>query len=48
MGLEEEARAAENIFIQTLADWEESVHPDKTERWRICAEGKEPYDVRGV
>ena len=33
----EEAHKAENILIQTMLDWNERVHPDKTESLRMGA-----------
>lgn len=46
LGREEETEVAETILLQTMSDWEQKLHPDKTEKLRISGKGREPYDVR--
>jgi hypothetical protein len=48
MGEIEEAYRAEKILIQTMNDWRERVHPDKTESLKIGGEGRKPYDTRNA
>ncbi|CAE8670872.1 unnamed protein product, partial [Polarella glacialis] len=46
VGMAGEALKAEQLFANTLADWEEKVHPGKTEGVRISGVGNRPTDVR--
>ena len=46
LGEPDELVVAEGILAQTMLDWEERVHPGKTERLRLSGNGRSPFDVR--
>ena len=46
VGEAEEVHSSEKIFAKTLQDWEEKVHPGKTEGIRVSGTGKAATDVR--
>ena len=47
VGVAEEAAGAEKLFGQVLRDWEEKLHPDKTEGLRLSGSARQLTDVRG-
>jgi len=47
LGREDEVKVAEAILAQTMADWGERLHPDKTERLRMSGTRRVLTDVRG-
>ena len=44
-GVAEEVVGAEQLFTVVCGDWEERVHPQKTEGLRICGQGRSAMDV---
>ena len=46
VGTAEEVPRAERLFGEVLRDWEETLHPDKTEGLRISGAGRQATDVR--
>jgi hypothetical protein len=47
LGREEEVHVAEVILEQTCKDWDEKMHPGKTERLRMSGTKRKTFDVRG-
>ena len=47
-GTAEEVKRAEPLFAQVLGDWEERVHPGKTEGLRLCHQPRALTDVRSM
>ncbi|CAE7513563.1 rnhA, partial [Symbiodinium pilosum] len=46
VGTAEEVPRSERLFGEVLRDWEETLHPDKTEGLRISGSGRQATDVR--
>ena len=45
IGVADEARQAEGIFVQTVTDFAGKVNAHKTEGLRVCTEGRSSFDV---